>query len=349
MRLLRGGRGMSLGTTVGAVALLVPGVTAQTTSARIMEQDPSANNLIDPPDYRPGALGELGRVDRAGAGARQLILIPGLGFGGDVLRAVAAAFEGEYTTHSVTLPGFGGTPAPPSPPAGTSFGEQTWTDGALRALVRLVDEAGTGEVVVVGHWLTGTQLAIRLARARPERVRAVVLLAGAARFVLTDPDARAPATLAERVAGVDEFMAPRWFKTVTRETWDDNNFLPSDYASDPVVGLRLWRQAARPPLHVWVRYLNEFYAQDTLLDLPHVRAPILLLQPGLEGAYRTPGNDYLEAYTRSSWGDAPERLGAITVSRVPGARLVMWADQPDLVARAMRDFLATGSGPLRPS
>jgi hypothetical protein len=38
-----------------------------------------------------------------------------------------------------------------------------------------------------------------------------------------------------------------------RETWDDNNFLPGDYAVNPILGLRLWREAASPQVHVWIR------------------------------------------------------------------------------------------------
>ena len=97
-------------------------------------------------------------------------------------------------------------------------------------------------------------------------------------------------------------MARAWFKTVTRATWDDNNFLPGDYSSNPIVGLRLWREAARPPLHVWVRYLNEFYAQDATLQVEGLRVPTLLLKPGLEGLWHEPGANYVSAYLDRSWG-----------------------------------------------
>lgn len=306
---------------------------------RILEQDSSLNNLVDPPDYETGELGVLGRVETRGSGPGTMILIPGLGFGGDVFDPLVERLSGEFTLHAVTLPGFGGTPAPPTPPEGTSFGEQTWTRGALAGLEQLLEREHPEPVVVVGHWLTGTQLALRLALEHPDRVRAVILLAGSARWVAADPASREEVPLDRRVGRVDEALAPRWFRTVTRETWDDNNFLPGDYAAHPVLGLRLWRRAARPPLHVWVRYLCEFLAQDITLELERLAVPTLLLQPGLEGVFREPGNAYLDAYVHGSWGDAVSATPALTADTLADTRVVPWADRPGAVYERVRAFL----------
>ncbi|NIP56525.1 MAG: alpha/beta fold hydrolase [Gemmatimonadetes bacterium] len=310
---------------------------------RILEQDSTLNNLVDPPGYETGRLGKLGRVRTSGYGPGSMILIPGLGFGGDVFEPLTERWSERFTLHAVTLPGFGGTPAPPSPPSGTSFGEQTWTDGALTGLERLMEREGLDDVVVVGHWLTGTQLALRLAAAHPDRVSAVVLLAGSARWTSPDPSVPVEIPLENRVARVDRGLAPKWFRTVTRETWDDNNFLPQDYAANPVLGLRHWREAARPPLHVWVRYLCEFFAQDVTLDLDGLEVPTLLLHPGLEGAYVEPGANYLGAYTRRSWGRVAEDHPMIRARTIPDTRVILWADRPDAVAEAVKAFLDESS------
>lgn len=313
---------------------------------RILEQDPSLDNLADPPSYATAELGTLGRVEERGQGPRTMILVPGHGFGGDVFAPIMEGRDDEFTTYAVTLPGFGGTPAPPAPPEGTSFGEQSWTTGATDAISELMREKDLRDVVVVGHWLGGTQVAIELALRHRDRIDAVVLLAGAARFhVQMGPDAPADPSLEERIAGVDEVLAPRWFKTVTRETWDDNNFLPGDYAANPILGLRLWRMAARPPLHVWVRYLNEFFAQDVTLKLDRLEVPTLLLHPGLEGLWHPDGNNYVEAYTRRSWSEHAARHSQITVDTIPDTRIVPWYDRPQAVNEAIDDFLADVSRP----
>lgn len=304
---------------------------------RIMEQDSTLDNLVDPPGYVTAAPGTLGGVLRAGKGSETMLIIPGLGFGGEIFREFIDEMSGRYRIVAVTLPGFAGTAAPPSPPEGTSFGDQTWTNSALAAIEKLIETEKMEQPIVIGHWLTGTQLALRLALRHPKKVRAVVLLAGAARMATRDTArARFIATPQARVASIDKFMAPRWFKTVTRETWDDNNFLPSDYAADPVRGLRLWRQAARPPLHVWVRYLNEFNAQDICPELERLTVPTLLLEPGFEANAHDPGNHYMELYCSYSW----ERCGrGIVTKKIPDARICLWYDQPKQVSDAIRAFL----------
>jgi pimeloyl-ACP methyl ester carboxylesterase len=136
-------------------------------------------------------------------------------------------------------------------------------------------------------------------------------------------------------------MAPLWFKTVTRETWDDNNFLPSDYAVNPILGLRLWRWAAEPELHVWVRYLCEFYAQDISLKLDKVSVPTLILKPGLEGNFFDPGQNYMYGFCHQSW-ERGSALGARTrMETVPNCRACMWLDQPEEVDRRIESFLST--------
>ncbi len=175
-------------------------------------------------------------------------------------------------------------------------------------------------------------------------MKAVVLFAGSACMTSADPGRAAQlATLEGRVAAIDQYMAPKWFKTVTRETWDDNNFLPGDYARDPVRGLRLWRAAATPPLHVWVRYLCEFNAQDVTLELPGPAVPTLLLEPDLEGLPREPGEDYMAAFCSASWKRWLVGQPRFSVKLVHDARACPWIDQPEQVDGLLHEFLA----PLR--
>ena len=155
------------------------------------------------------------------------------------------------------------------------------------------------------------------------------------------------ATLEQRVAITDRYMAPRWFKTVTRETWDDNNFLPGDYAVNPVRGLRLWRAAAAPKLHVWVRYLCEFNAQDVGLELSALTVPTLLLQPGLEGLEFDPSNNYMESFCLKSWEGCIENLAPFQVKTISHARACPWFDQPTAVKQAMTEFLKSADGGQR--
>jgi pimeloyl-ACP methyl ester carboxylesterase len=333
------------------VALLLAAampLAAQAPFPRIMAQDPKLNNLADPPGYKTAPPGVLGDVVRAGTGTQAMILIPGLGFGAHVFDDLMASLADRYRMYAVTLPGFGGTAAPPAPPETTSFGKQTWSNAALVALEKLITDEKIKNPIVVGHWLTGTQLALQLALKHPDDVKAVVILSGSARLQLTDPKRNEMMKDPEkRIAGADIF-AQRWFKTVTRETWDDNNFLPADYAIHPVRGLRLWREAARPDLHVWVRYLCEFNAQDITLSLGELRVPTLFLEPGLEGLQFDPGQNYMEAYTHASWDGSRETNPSIRVKTIPGSRACLWFDKPEETRGAILTFLdGVRNGPAR--
>lgn len=333
----------SLCGTFLAIILLLPEIgLSQQTCVRIMEQDSTLNNLVDPPGYMTTEPGIIGGVIRVGTGSTPMILIAGAGFGADVFQEFMDSHATEYRMFAVTIPGFGGTAAPPTPKEGTSFGEQTWTNNALAGIERLVAQEKIADAIVVGHWLIGTQIAVRYATSHPHKVRGVILLSGTPKWNIVDTSyAKYYDTPQKRVASIDGFLASQWFKTVTRETWDDNNFLPQDYAVNPIRALRLWREAAEPPLHVWVRYLCEYNAQDLCPDLQKLTVPVLALKPGLEGIWAETGQNYMvDTYLHKSWDGCVENNPKFKSVTIPDSRVCLWYDQPALVDTAIRDFVA---------
>src|SRR5262249_43987554 len=128
----------------------------------------------------------------------------------------------------------------------------------------LIRERRLRNPVVVGHFINGSQVAMRLAIDHPDLVRSVVLLAGTPRFEPLRSGRSWPKnlTLEQKVRAVDLFIAPRWFKTVTRETWVKNNFKATDYSTDSTRGRPFADRANAPPLPVLIRYLCEFHASD---------------------------------------------------------------------------------------
>jgi len=210
----------------------------------------------------------------------------------------------------------------------------------LVAIEKLMEEEKLQNTILVGHWLTGTQIALRLAMKHLDKISAVIILAGSARMDVTNTQyASYYETPEKRVATIDNYLAPKWFRTVTRETWDDNNFLPDDYAVNPVRGLRLWREAASPKLHVWVRYLCEFSAQDITFEMNKVTVPTLILKPGLDGLWYDPGQNYMEAYCHLSWEGCVEKNPKITEKTIPNSRACLWFDQPEEVNKVVADYL----------
>jgi pimeloyl-ACP methyl ester carboxylesterase len=305
-------------------------------------QDSTLDNLVHAKDYVTSAPGVLGAVIERGKGPIDMVLVSGFGVG-------ASAFEGfmrrnadRYRMLAVTLPGFEGSPAPPMPPPGASYGDQTWTRAATDAVVKLIREKKLARPVLVGHFINGTQVAMRVALDHPDMVRAVVLLAGTARFEPVKASRFWPKnmTLEQKVQAVDRFSAPRWFKTVTRDTWVRGNFVATDYSADSVLGKRFADRANEPPLPVLVRYLCEFHASDLWPDLERLKPPLLMIQPSFSASVRADTTrNYLQGYFEEPWRGRIEGRPRTESSFVENAGILVMEDQAALVDRKIADFL----------
>ena len=323
---------------VSAVMALGPAATAQT---RSMAQDPSLNNLRHPPGTATTALNTLARIRKTGAGPRTLILIPGIGFGGDVWSEFMERQQQAYTMYAVTLPGFGDTPPWPLPPENASFAARPWMDSAVAAVTTLLDTDKTPRVTLVAHWAFATQVALQVAIDHPDRVDGVVLVGSPLKSYFSATPAMLEWTGEQRVSFADG-MAQKWFRTVTRTTWDDNNFMPYDYAVHPLRGLFLWRQAQAPSLPVWIRYLLEFYSVDMATALSRLRVPVLVMQPGFDddGFYVDAGRDYMRDLCLASWRGASTLSARLEFVTVPRSRLFIMYDQPEAFDKLVAQFLA---------
>ena len=338
------------------VALCLPGgrgALAQQTCQARMEQDPARDNLVHARDYSTAEPGTLGRVLREGQGPLDMVLVAGAGFGAEVFEGFMRAKGDRYRMLAVTLPGFGGTPAPPMPAPGTSYAERTWTLAASAAVAQLIEQEGLDRPVVVGHWLSGAQVALDLALDRPDLVRAAIAISGVPKFVPTSGSGmQEPGSPALRARMVDRYLAPQWFKTVTPETWHDNNFLPRDYAIHPLRALQLWRSAAEPPLPVWIRYLCEAWAHDGTARLAELEVPLLILEPDFDALYAEgpQTGEYMKAFLHEGWRGVEGRSDRITVETISDSRVFIMDDQPERLNEAIERFLVgPGARARRPA
>ncbi len=309
-------------------------------------QDPKLDNLAHDAGYKTAESGSLGAVVERGKGSIDMLLISGFGLG-------ASAFEGfmqrnatRYHMFAITLPGFEGTPAPPMPEAGTSYGEQTWTRAAVEAVVKLAQERKLARPVLVGHFINGTQVAAQVALDHPKLVRALVLIAGSPRFepLESTPFWKRGLTLEQKFSAVDGFLAPRWFKTVTRKTWVAGNFVASDYSLDEARGKQFADLANTLPLPVLIRYLCEFHASDLKLGLEHLEQPLLMIQPSITEALRADKKrEYLTSFFKEPWqGMFKDRAHTETMF-LDNAGILVMDDKPAEVDLAIAKFLERNS------
>jgi len=304
-------------------------------------QDSTLNNLQHAPDYVTAPLGTLGAVVERGRGPVDMILVSGSGLGASVFEGFMRRNATRYHMLAVTLPGFEGTAAPPMPPAGTSYGDQTWTGAAADAIARLIRERRLDRPVVVGHFLNGSQVAMRVAVEHPELVRSLVLLAGTPRYEPVSVS-RWPKnmTLDQKVKGVDQLLAPKWFKTVTRATWNTNNWKPTDLSVDSTLGRRFVDRCNAPPLPVLIRYLCEFHASDLWPELNRLDRPLLLIQPRFTATLRADTTRrYLAGYFNNPWQGHLEGCPHAESVAVDNAGVLVMEDQPVIVDRRVADFV----------
>jgi pimeloyl-ACP methyl ester carboxylesterase len=241
--------------------------------------------------------------------------------------------------YAITLPGFGDTAPLPIPPEKSRYAETPWIQSTVSAIVKLFEQEHIERVTIVAHWALSTQIALRLALEHPDRVESVILVGGVLKVYYDNSPAMLNWTENQRSQFV-EGMSQRWFKTVTRRTWDDNNFMSYDYAINPRRGLFLWREAQAPSLTVWIRYLLEFYSVDLAPQLKDLRVPTLVVQPGFDDPafYVDDKRNYMRNLCLDSWKGAEELSKQLKFVKIAGSRLFVMLDQPEEFDRVLNSF-----------
>jgi pimeloyl-ACP methyl ester carboxylesterase len=324
-------------------------------------QDTTLNNLIHPAGYQICEPGQLGTVRKQGSGKRNMIIITGLGFGGDVFDNFMEANKKKYTMYVVTPAGFANTPAPPMPASGVPYAQLTWTNNIVTGIVNLIMKEKIVKPIVVAHFVTATQVAFNLALNHPGMISKVIIMGGSPyRYypgqkegTYSDWEHEQQYTPEQRARLVEVYWAPRWFKTVTKKTWDQNMWAPDDYCKDTFTGRQLCKLSSEVALAVMVRYLIEWMTYDITDNYKSITVPVLILIPDFKGvlpgsvelneSISNPSKQYLRYLHQESWRQARECGNTmLTFKRIPDTRLFMWYDNAAAVYKAIDDFTDSG-------
>lgn len=298
------------------------------------------NNLILPPGYKCSTTGEIPQYTKTGRGKQSLILIPGLGFDKSVFDDFIKANKKKCTIYCITIPGYGNSQAPPLPPTGTSFGDQTWNKSILEGIKKLIAREQIKKPIIVGHFVQGTQLALRMAIDYPELVSGVIILGGPAKFILINNGKPVEYPLANSIKYIDKITAPNWFGTISKKDFDDGNYLPEIYSIDSSAADILWHQTASVSLPVMIHYLCEFFASDVTLETEKIKCPVLVLRPTFnEEILNKAINNYLIPQFINSWDKVKAKNPLFQVADIPHAATFLWKDNPEAVNKQINLFI----------
>lgn len=320
-------------------------------------QDSTLNNLVHPKGYKTVTPGELGAVNKSGSGRQNLILIPGIGFGKEIYDGLVEQLQSTYTVYTITPAGFSGTAAPAMPDSSVPYSDMTWTRGIVNGVLDLIRRERLQKPTIVASFVTGTQVALLLELEHAEQIGKVIIISGSPyRYypsqrsdgTWSDWEHEQKLTPAQRAKTADSFWAPRWFKTVTKQTWDSNMWKPESYSRDSAAGERFFRESADVPLQVMIRYLLEWMVYDPGEHYGEIKTPTLVITPDFKGlipagdSVDTSSNPlvYLKYIHQATWNPAISADNPhLKFVELPDSRLFMWHDDPVGVFRVIDSFI----------
>lgn len=308
--------------------------------AIITSTDSTINNLVHSSGYKTSQYGAIPQFIKKGNGKQAIILIPGLGFDATVFNDFMEANKKNYTMYAITIPGYGNTAAPPMPAVDTSYGDQSWNKGVEEGLIKLINKEKIERAIIAGHFVQGTQLALRMAIDYPDKVSGVIILGGPAKFILIEKGEPKEYPLKNTVYYIDKYTAPNWFKSISEKDFDDGNYLPGIYSFDTIKADQLWKEVSAVPLPVMVRYLCEFFASDVTLELDKIKCPVLVLRATFsDEVLKDPVNNYVRPQFIDSWNDATSKNHSIIVKDILAAAGFVWKDNPAVVYEEIKNFV----------
>ena len=308
----------------------------------ISEIDVNRNNLRFESSVKTISPATPASSIKSGRGDVAMILIPGVYSGEHAFDGFIRRHESRCRCYVLTPPGLNRTAPRPLPPERVSYGEFTWTRSLERDILSLIKREKLDKPVIVAHGFPGSLAAREIAAESPNALGGIVEIAGIAvqpAFSFINPGK--PASPEERIAVVDTGWAQKWFKFVTPDTWESNNYPAAMLANDIARADAARMQLEAAPLPVKIRYLIELMASDHTGILNNLKVPMLVLRPGFDDTtLADPVNRFFKTFFLDSWDPfaSNPRIKMITL---PGARVLILDDQPVAADEAIAAFIAT--------
>lgn len=136
--------------------------------------------------------------------------------------------------YAIIIAGFGNTTASAMPPEGTSYGEQTWSKSTINGILKLIEKEKINKLTIIGYFVYYIQVALRLTIDNPDKIGRVIILGGQEKYIAIMKGEVKDMPLDCLIVGTDKYIAPRWFKSITKKKFDEGNYLPEIYSLDSI-------------------------------------------------------------------------------------------------------------------
>lgn len=324
---------MSVSRNLSFVAFVAVGFLA--TSAAGQQSSPPWANLPgvlpqQPPKEQANAQNEaftpLAHVETRGTGPINVILIPGLNSDWSVFNDFMYRNVDFYTMHAVTLPGFGGSDAPPAPANGV-YG--LWLDNAQTAVWNWVTENGIENPVFVGHSFGG-HLALRLAWEHGDDVRGAVTIDGGPAFPF-GPSDQSPE---DRFESIEQTAST--FRSLTEDQWHAQlGQMAKLVVTDQDRADQFTKMWTAVPWDTSINYTLDFFASDISYEMSEVKCPTLAI-----AAIPDDVSANEAANIRNLWSAWFKNTPNATVSFFDGCRHYVMDDRPAKLDSTIEQFLS---------
>jgi pimeloyl-ACP methyl ester carboxylesterase len=318
-------------------------ISAPRPTRGLREIDVSRNNFRLPDGANPISDTDLPSIAKRGrTTGRALILVPGVFSGPAVFEPFIARHEADYRFFIVTPPGLNGTRPRRMPAETVSYGDRVWTRGVERDILELIRREQLEKPVLMSHGFPGSLAVTAIAANHPGAIAGAIEIAAMPPQAFpspADPSGKTLMTPAERVRYQDTFWAPKWFKYVTPETWENNNYKAPMFQRDPDRAEQVRQRIEQHLLPVKVQYLTESNGTDDSADLARIAVPLLALRPAFSAAVLAdPANAWFRTSFVDAW-NAFSRNANIQLTTLDDSAVLVFDDQPKAADDAVIAFL----------
>jgi pimeloyl-ACP methyl ester carboxylesterase len=309
----------------GIVALLCAAVTHSIAAA---QQQPQSQPTTQP--QLTANVTPLAHIEKHGHGPVSMILIPGLACDWTVFDTFMQRNVERYTMYAVTLPGFGGSEAPPKPPTNEPG---LWLDNAVNAIWKFAQDAKLEKPVVVGHSMGG-HLALRLGIEHPGEFRSIISIDGAPVAPLGDLEQGTSSSIdrkdaARQLAALSHsFGAAEWNAR--------QHLIAGTMVKEPEIAERLAQMFITVPPPISVQYMADFISTDLRPNLSKIVDKTLIIA-SLPTGDMLPG---AESSARAAWETMVKGGTHIKLIFFDHSRHFIQYDRPSEVDATIADFIA---------